>query len=101
MTQVKLRNGSEEKDALVATMQWVLKALRTENYQAFYHFVMSCRVRNYHVPDEYAEVLKHRGFVEKIVDGHAYINHAVINVVLSAVEGDDHQMEIISPIVDE
>jgi hypothetical protein len=30
-----------------------------------------------------------------------YINHAVINIVLSAVEGDDQQMEIVSPIVDE
>jgi hypothetical protein len=101
MTQVKLRNGSEEKDALVATMQWVLKALRTENYQAFYHLVTACRARNHRVPDECTEALKLSGLVEKIVDGHAYINHAVINIVLSAVEGDDQQMEIVSPIVDE
>lgn len=90
---VKLKNGSLVSKVCVVTTMMNLKLLLESNPIAFYELVMKCRDSDHVFFGNTEEVLK--GLALKPD------NSVVKNIVLSAVEGEEFDMRLNSPIADD
>lgn len=88
-----LKNGAEEAVSLVTVCMMSLEDLIKENPIALYELVMKCRDRN-HVFGNAGELLEQR----KLVQSDGQPHDSIRNVVLSAIEGDELDMRLTSPI---
>jgi hypothetical protein len=91
---VTLKNGSQEPAPVVTTTMMLLRSLCTSDPICFYELTMKCRDNNHQLFGNCASKLQGLSLLQS--DGTVY--HAVKNVVLSAVTGEDLDMALGSPI---
>lgn len=92
---IRLKNGSEELSTLIAVMRVSLKNLINSDPISFFELVSKARNRNHQVFSKHqVDVLKGLGLMEP--DGN--LHQSVINVVTSAVTGDDLDMTLGDPV---
>ena len=89
---VQLKNGSEVPGSALVTIMMNLKSLRENNYLAFYDLVQLCKDSSYDI-----------SFTRQALEASPFLATGRIhddakNIVLSAVEGDDLEMVIGSPV---
>lgn len=94
MKPVKLRNGGEEADVLVAATMASVRGLLRSNPVAFYELVMKARdARHRFWSDSIRRDLADLG----LVDSEGRVHRSVANVVVSAVTGDGLAMTLGDP----
>jgi hypothetical protein len=95
LAMIRLKNGSEEPQALIAVSMIALKSLIGEDPISFYELVMKARDRNHKVFSQHqTDVLKGLSLMEPSGNLH----QSVTNVVLSAVTGDGLSMTLGDPV---
>jgi hypothetical protein len=96
-TNVMLRTGKEAPDILVNTTMLALRTLCAEQPIAFYELVMCCRDREHVIFGDAAD--KMLGLLEGTdAAGHGLVHDAVRDIVLAAVDGEDFNMTLQSPL---
>lgn len=97
MKLVKLKNGQEEAEPLVAVAMQTLREIFTTKPIHFYELVTLCRNSSHKPFGKTGEDLYEMSLLQK--DNSGYIVHdSVRNVVLSAVTGNDLEMQLTSPL---
>ena len=92
---IRLKNGSEEPQALIAVCMIALKRLIGEDPISFYELVMKARDPNHRVFSQHQiDVLKELSLMEP--SGNLY--QTVTNVALSAVTGEGLGMTLGDPV---
>lgn len=91
---ITLKNGTQESSPIVATIMMLLESLCDSDPICFYELTMKCRDNNHQLFGNCASKLQGLSLLQS--DGTVY--HAVKNVVLSAVTGEDLDMALGSPI---
>jgi len=95
ITLVRLKNGSEEPNVLIATAMLSLKRLIESDPISFIELVSKARDRNHKVWSEHqTDALVRLGLMEPSGNLHQSIS----NVVLSAVSGDGIGMTLQDPV---
>jgi len=97
MQTVTLKNGTEEVKSLVVVTMLSLRNLMTDNVTAFYDLVMVCRDSDYHPFEDNGDYLKARSLLQD----SGRVHESIRNIVLSAVTGDDLDMELGSPYAEQ
>jgi len=92
--KIKLKNGSEEIDSLVAATLSSIYALLMENSGVLHYLFKKCKDDNYNIPPEAVEILKDKALLEESGSVHSSIR----NIVLSAFEVDGQNIKITSPL---
>ena len=96
METLILKNGAEEVESLVRGIMWVLRTLIDKQPGLFYELVMKCRDRQHRFWGDTEERLQRL----KLVEANGDVHDSIRNIVLSAVTGDEWEMELGSPVVD-
>ena len=96
MKEVKLKNGATEAEVLVVVTLTSISSLMELNPMVFYDLVMKCRDNSYKFFGNNIDVLLKRSLVQR--DGN--IHNSIKNIVLSAVEGEGLELNIVSPYLD-
>jgi len=96
METLILKNGAEEVESLVRGIMWVLRTLIDKQPGLFYELVMKCRDRQHRFWGDTEERLQRL----KLVEANGDVHDSIRNIVLSAVTGDEWEMELASPVVD-
>ncbi len=94
MDTVRLKNGSEEPNALVAVTMVSLDALLDGHPIAAYDLVMMCRDSNYKPFGGNGKTLRDRA----LIDESGRVHDSIKNIVLSAAKGDGMSMTFGSPV---
>ena len=92
----KLRNNTEEVEALVAGTMLTLHSLLKEQPVAFYELVMKCRDIGHSFFGNASEHLRSAG----LVDENGGIHDSIKNIVLSAIQGEGFGLYLVNPIRD-
>jgi len=93
METVKLKNGTYELKPFVIVYFNSIKMLLEKNPIAFYELTMKARNSDHQFFENAKDVLESFKLVQS--DGH--IHQSIVNVILSAVEGDMLDMKLVSP----
>lgn len=93
MNMVKLKNGSEVPESVVATTMMNLECLMSKNPIAFYELVEKCKNPKHEM----------FGNTKKVAEELALMNSGSVhditkNIVLSAVQGEELNMTLNSPV---
>lgn len=96
MDMLKLKNGSEEFPALVKVTMMSVEHLLESHPVAFFELVSLCRDRDHELFGNTAVKLQGLG----LVDPGGKVHGSIRNIVLSAVEGEDLEMRLISPLAE-
>ena len=91
---MKLKNGSEEPDAVVMATIITLKELQKSDYTSFFDLVDSCRNKGRVPFGDGGRKLHSWGLFQS---DHKTPHTAVKNIVLSFVTGDLFNMKLTSP----
>lgn len=94
MTLIKLKNGQQEEDGMVASVMMALRSLLEDHPIAFYELVTKCRDSRYKPFGKSPEVLKATG----LLDATGNVHGSIKNIVLSAVTGEGFEMALGSPV---
>lgn len=97
MGPVKLKNGSEEMDFLVAATMMALKRLLNSGIPEllqFYDLVMVCKDRTYSITSNNSNELQSAGLLES----NGLPHESIKNIVLSAVTGTEMDFQLGSPL---
>lgn len=106
MEMIKLKNGAEESPVMVATVHMILDSLLEEtdnmaenirNVTVFYDIVTACRDPKYMSQISKANMMKLEGLA-LVKNGR--VHDSIKNVVLSSVEGEELEMELVNPVMD-
>lgn len=102
METVLLKNGSTEAKTLVIVILTSISSLMKSNPMAFYDLVMKCRDSSYKFFGNNIDILLKLSLVQSSSEtgrsGH--IHSSIKNIVLSAVEGEGLELNIVSPYPD-
>ena len=93
MGLIKLKNGSEEEKALVVVVMVSLQGLLDKNPILFYELVMKCRDSKHELFGDSGKDLQDLALLQQ--DGN--VHSSVRNIVLSAAQGEDLDLTLISP----
>ena len=102
MNIVTLKNGTEEAEGLVAGIVKTLQTIGREMPTAFYDIVRLCRDPQYlifggnHGP--IGMTLKDYALITVDVHGKALVHDSIRNIVLSAVTGEELEMQLGNPL---
>jgi hypothetical protein len=96
METVKLKNGSEEVEALVKVTMISLGGLFEEKPLVFYDLVMYCRDNSYEWFGHNQSICKELSLL--LPDGS--VHDSIKNIVLSAAVGSDLDMRLVSPVAE-
>jgi hypothetical protein len=94
MKIVALKNGTQEPEVLVVTTMMNLDLLMESDPLAVYEMTMLCRDENHRLWGGYASTLARFGLLQP--DGK--VHSSIKNIVLSAVQGEDLEMKLGSPL---
>lgn len=97
MKTVKLKNGSEELEALVITIMRILQSLHQQQPIALYEAVMVARDPTHKPWGNTGKVLKKYTLLG--ADGR--MHGSIRNIVLSGVAGEEMEMRIVNPLAAE
>ncbi len=95
MSTVKLRNGAEEFGPLVPVVERRLQSLMNSDPLAFYDLTMRCRQGRAYTM---FPVIESRLIESDLLQANGMPHDSIRNIVLSAVEGDDLEMRLVSPL---
>ena len=95
METVQLKNGSTEAKVMVIATLTSITSLMKDHPMAFYDLVMKCRDSNYKFFGNNLEILVSLSLA-KIDES---IHNSIKNIVLSAVEGEGLELNIVSPLI--
>jgi len=90
---VKLKNGSEEAESLVNVAMHTLSNLMKTQPILFYELVQKCRDRDHKFFWQTEEKLESMSLVS-----NWEIHDSMVNIVLSAVEWENLDMRLVSPL---
>lgn len=90
---IKLKNGSEAPEPAVITTMISLESLMDKNPIAFYEFVQKCRDPNHEMWGNTKEAVAKLALIN-----NNSVHDITKNVVLSAVQGEDLEMALSSPV---
>lgn len=91
----KLKNGSEILTPIVVTTMMSLELLMTRNPAAFYELVQKCRDNTHKMFGNTESVLEELALISRPTGS---VHDFVRNIVLSAVVGDDLEMQLGNPV---
>lgn len=95
---VRLKNGTEEAKSLVSITRLVLQRLYVKDPMALVDLATMCRDGGYTPFGGIGERLRALNLVSLCEETGAYhVHRSIRNVVLSAVEGEGLQMELVNP----
>jgi hypothetical protein len=94
MKVLRLRNETDEPEAMVTLMFSALQDLMNENTTLFYELVMKCREPGYQLSKVDEGALKDLAFIPE----SGRIHDTIRNIVLSATEGEGLSLRIVSPL---
>jgi hypothetical protein len=99
LATVRLKNGEEVPDVVVKVLMISLTKLIGSNPIAFYELVMACRNPAEHILfGNTSEMLVQMNLIESVDEaGRARIHDTTRSIVLSASEGGEHDMRLVSP----
>lgn len=92
MNTIKLKNGSEEVEALVATTMMALRGLFDEKPMVVYELAMLARDRNHKPFGGMTADIETVGLVQE-----GQMHGSIRNIVLSAVEGEGLEITLGDP----
>ena len=99
MDTIALKNGDEVPSPLVATTMITLEHLYNNDPITFYELVTACRNPDHVLWGGSGEKLVNLVMLESVDgSGHGKAHDAVKSIVLSAVEGEDLEMTLVSPV---
>lgn len=96
---VKLRNGTTETKPLVATVRFAMDRLMESTPIAIYDLTMICRDRSYKPFGKIGPDLQALSLGTMNPDGTMSVHESIRNIVLSSVEGDGMDMQIVDPVI--
>jgi hypothetical protein len=91
---VTLKNGAEEAEALVNVGMMMLRRMMEDTPVVFYEFVCKCRNPSHQMWGDTENKLSDFG----VLDPTGHIHSSIRNITVSAVEGEDLEMRLGSPI---
>lgn len=94
MEIVRLKNGAEEPAILVMSTRHSLERIFETEPIAFFELVSLCRDRSHELFGNTGEKLAAFG----LVDSNGRVHDSVRSIVLASVEGDDWEMQLVSPL---
>lgn len=94
MQMVRLKNGAEEAEPLVAVTMMSLRNLLQQSPIAFYELVMLCRKPGHKLFGNADKELK----ALSLVDPSGHVHDSIRNIVLSATSGEGLNLSLGSPI---
>ena len=98
MQTVTLRNGSEELDSLVITTMTTLRRMMNDGFtglMALYDLHQVCLETGYQPAAQQLEYLK----ILSMLQPNGRPHDSIRNIVLSAVQGEGLEMELVNPVV--
>jgi len=99
LSPVRLKNGDEVPEVMVKVVMLSLKTLNETYPIAFYELVMACRDREHVLFGNSHEILARLTLIEEIDDtGRPRIHDLTRSIVLSAAEGEELDMRLVSPV---
>jgi hypothetical protein len=95
---VRLRNGAAVPRVVIKTTMIALERVASTDAIALYELVAACRDASHVLFGGYGRVLSGLGLIDVAPDGTARIHEITRDIVLSAVEGDDLTLALVSPV---
>lgn len=95
MKVVRLKNGTEEVEGIVWITMLHLSSLIKGDPISFYELVMKCRDRNHNI---FSGVQEEKLQDLNLLDSTGTVHDSIVNIVVSAVEGNRSKMMLVSPL---
>ena len=99
MDTITLKNGEEIPSPLVSTTMMALQHLFYNDPGTFCELVFTCRDPQHILWRGSGKKLVRLAMLESVDgSGHGHAHDAIKSIVLSAVEGEDFEMRLVSPV---